>query len=154
MEITIDFKIQLFEHCKIEIEKRINSYTAAMLDAQESANSEDKSSAGDKYETGRAMSHIARDMHAKQLQAAKTDLLNLMQINTSIVCTKAQKGALILTSNQQLVFIATSVGLIDFEGYKIAVVSQAAPIAQTLLNKIKGNEVVIAGKKVTLQNII
>ncbi len=154
MEITIDFKIQLFEHCKSEIEKRINSFTAAMLDAQESANSEDKSSAGDKYETGRAMSHIARDMHAKQLQAAKTDLSNLMQINPTVVCTKAQKGALILTSNQQLVFIATSIGLIDFEGSKIAVVSPAAPIAQSLLNKTKGQEVVIAGKKVTLQNII
>lgn len=154
MEIKIDFKIQLFEHCKSEIEKRINSFTAAMLDAQESANSEDKSSAGDKYETGRAMSHIARDMHAKQLQAAKTDLSNLMQINPTVVCTKAQKGALILTSNQQLIFIATSIGLIDFEGSKIAVVSPAAPIAQALLNKTKGNEVVIAGKKAILQNII
>jgi hypothetical protein len=154
MEITIDFKIQLFEYCKSEIEKRINSFTAAMLDAQESANSEDKSSAGDKYETGRAMSQIARDMHAKQLQTAKTDLSNLMQIIPSVVCNKVQKGALVLTSNQQLVFIATSIGLIDFEGSKIAVVSPAAPIAQVLLNKTKGNEVVIAGKKAILKNII
>lgn len=154
MEITIDFKTQLFEHCKAEVEKRINTFTSAMIDAQESANSEDKSSAGDKYETGRAMSHIARDMHAKQLQAAQADLSNLMQINPTTICTKAQKGALILTSNQQLVFIATSIGLIDFEGKKVAVVSQAAPIAQALLNKTQGDEVVIAGKKVTLQNII
>ncbi len=154
MELTIDFKTQLFEHCKAEVEKRINTFTSAMIDAQESANSEDKSSAGDKYETGRAMSHIARDMHAKQLQAAQADLSNLMQINPTTICTKAQKGALILTSNQQLVFIATSIGLIDFEGKKVAVVSQAAPIAQALLNKTQGDEVVIAGKKVTLQNII
>jgi transcription elongation GreA/GreB family factor len=154
MEITIEFKTQLFENCKAAVEKRINTFAAAMIDAQESANSEDKSSAGDKYETGRAMSHIARDMHAKQLQAAKTDLSNLIKINPATICTKVQKGALILTSNQQLVFIATSIGLIDFEGSKIAVVSQAAPIAQTFLNKTKGDEVVIAGKKVTLQNII
>jgi transcription elongation GreA/GreB family factor len=154
MEITIDFKIRLFEHCKSEVEKRITSFTAAMIDAQESANSEDKSSAGDKYETGRAMSQIARDMNAKQLKAAKQDLSSLMLINPSVVCTKVQKGALVETSNNQIVFIATSIGAIDFDGYKIAVVSPAAPIVQGLLNKCVGDEVTVAQKKSTIKNIL
>jgi hypothetical protein len=63
MKLTITFKIRLFEHCKNEIERRVANFEYAMMDAQASANSEDKSSAGDKYETGRAMSQIARDMN-------------------------------------------------------------------------------------------
>jgi hypothetical protein len=38
-----------------------------MESAQQSANSEEKSSAGDKYETSRAMGHLEKDMHARQL---------------------------------------------------------------------------------------
>ena len=100
------------------------------------------------------MSQIARDMNAKQLKAAKQDLSSLMLINPSTVCTKVQKGALVETSNNQIVFIATSIGAIDFDGYKIAVVSAAAPIAQGLLNKCVGDEVTVAQKKSTIKNIL
>jgi transcription elongation GreA/GreB family factor len=154
MELTITFKIRLFEHCKNEIERRIANFQYAMMDAQASANSEDKSSAGDKYETGRAMSQIARDMNAKQLQAAKQELSNLLLINPSAACVKAQKGALVQTSSNQIVFIATSIGVIDIDGYKIAVVSQEAPIAKALLNKSIGDEITMAQKKSTISIIL
>jgi transcription elongation GreA/GreB family factor len=147
MKITIAFKKQLIEHCKTEVQKRINNFTAAMIDAQESANSEDKSSAGDKYETGRAMSQISRDMHAKQLRAAKIDYEDLMNIDATIPHKTVQKGALVKTQNGQYIFIAASIGLIDFEGDKIAFVSVKAPIALALLNKKIGDEVLIAQKK-------
>ena len=154
MEITITFKIRLFEHCKKEIERRIANFQYAMMDAQASANSEDKSSAGDKYETGRAMSQIARDMNAKQLQAAKRELSNLLLINPAATYIKAQKGALVQTSNDQIVFIATSIGVIDIDGYKIAVVSPEAPIAKALLNKSIGDEITMAQKKSTISIIL
>ena len=154
MKLTITFKIRLFEHCKNEIERRIANFEYAMMDAQASANSEDKSSAGDKYETGRAMSQIARDMNAKQLQTAKRELSNLLLINPAAAYIKAQKGALVQTSSNQIVFIANSIGVIDFDGYKIAVVSPEAPIAQALLNKCIGDEITIAQKKSTISLIL
>ena len=154
MKLTITFKIRLFEHCKNEIERRVANFEYAMMDAQASANSEDKSSAGDKYETGRAMSQIARDMNAKQLQTAKRELSNLLLINPAAAYIKAQKGALVQTSSNQIVFIANSIGVIDFDGYKIAVVSPEAPIAQALLNKCFGDEITIAQKKSTISLIL
>ena len=42
------------------IGQRMTTAKEAMQQAQESANSEEKSSAGDKYETGRAMGHLQR----------------------------------------------------------------------------------------------
>ena len=41
-----------------------------MVNAQQAANEEGKSSAGDKYETGRAMMQIERDKAAQQLDEA------------------------------------------------------------------------------------
>lgn len=147
-------KIRLYQHCQQLLEQRMANNQKAMLDAQESANNEEKSSAGDKYETGRAMSQIARDMSAKQLQTAKIDYADLMNIDTNIPHRTVQKGALVKTQNGQYVFIAASIGLIDFEEKKIAVVSNKAPIALALLNKKIGDEVIIAQKKDFIEAIV
>ena len=44
------------------IKQRIAAATLAIENAQSAANAEEKSSAGDKYETSRAMSHLEKDM--------------------------------------------------------------------------------------------
>ncbi len=154
MKITIEFKKRLIDYCQQHIQQRIDAFGKAMLDAQESANSEDKSSAGDKYETGRAMSQIARDMNAKQLVAAKNDLANLLLIDANLVYSKVQKGALIQTQNNQLILIATSIGMIDFEGQKIAVVSVSAPIASALINKTIGATIEVTKTTTIITQIV
>ena len=70
-----ELKKLLIAHCTALLVQRITVSETAMKNAQESANSEDKSSAGDKYETSRAMGHLDRDMNAKQLLVAKQDSL-------------------------------------------------------------------------------
>ena len=57
-------KKQLYDLCQAVVQQRIDTARHAMTAAQESANEEGKSSAGDKYETGRAMAQIERDRHA------------------------------------------------------------------------------------------
>ena len=152
--MTLDEKIALFEHCKNVLENRMSELEKAMADAQESANSEEKSSAGDKYETGRAMSQIARDMSAKQLHQAKIDYKELMQLWPLTEQQLVQKGALVQLSNGQTIFIATSLGLISVDQQKIAVVSVKAPVATQLMGKKKSDEVLIAQKKVQVIEII
>jgi hypothetical protein len=56
--------------CIALLEKRLAISQLAMDQAQESANSDDKSSAGDKYETGRAMGQRDRDMLPNTTNAA------------------------------------------------------------------------------------
>lgn len=154
MVMTLDNKTSIFNTCKNILEQRMADMEKAMLDAQESANSEEKSSAGDKYETGRAMSQIARDMSAKQLQQAKIDYKELMQLWPLQVQTSIQKGALVQLSNGQQLFIATGLGLIDVENTKVAVVSIKAPIASQLIGKKIGDEVIIAQKKVSVIQLV
>ena len=45
----------------------------AMEAAQESANDQSKSSAGDKYETSRSMGQLDRNMHARQYEQARQE---------------------------------------------------------------------------------
>ncbi len=48
--------------------------------AQEAANSEGKSPAGDKYETGRAMGQLQKEMHGRQLAEYAKEVKALQSI--------------------------------------------------------------------------
>lgn len=65
------------------IGQRIATANEAMTRAQEAANSEEKSSAGDKYETGRAMGHLQKDMHARAMAQSVKELAALNAIPSS-----------------------------------------------------------------------
>lgn len=139
-------KYSLHQHCKSILEHRISDLQHAMEDAQNSANSEEKSSAGDKYETGRAMSQIARDMSAKQLHTAKSDYQELLNTPLSLNPSHVQKGALVLLSNQQFIFLCIALGVISYNHQKVAVVSIKSPIAMQLTGKKIGDVVNIANQ--------
>lgn len=73
-EQKLAYKIRLIQFCEDTITRRMAVARQAMDNAQASANSEEKSSAGDKYETGRAISHLEKDMYARQLMANAQEL--------------------------------------------------------------------------------
>jgi len=57
----VELKNKIVGICLAEIEKRIHTAKSAMESAEESARNETKSSAGDKFETGRAMMHLEKE---------------------------------------------------------------------------------------------
>src|SRR5580698_3327273 len=77
------------------IERRVATSQEAMRQAQDSANSEEKSSAGDKYETGRAMGHLQKDMHARQLAESLKELASFHAVQTEPLCHEGRTGALL-----------------------------------------------------------
>jgi transcription elongation GreA/GreB family factor len=105
-----------------------------MDDAQESANQEEKSSAGDKYETGRAMAQIARDQAAQQLAEALKLKNALDQINPTSTSTKIGLGSLVLTDKNRF-YISVSVGKLDIDGQSYVAISPQSPIGKLLLNR-------------------
>ncbi|MFC7667887.1 hypothetical protein ACFQT0_11175 [Hymenobacter humi] len=64
-------KRALHAACQAFIQERIDAARTAMQAAQESSSSETKSSAGDKYETGREMANAERDRNAAHMQQAQ-----------------------------------------------------------------------------------
>ena len=72
--------------CHAFIEQRIAAARTAMQAAQESSSSETKSSAGDKYETGREMANAERDRNAAHMQQAQQLQAELARISPDAAC--------------------------------------------------------------------
>jgi len=141
-----DEKASILAACKALLETRMEETKVAMLAAQESANSNEKSSMGDKYETGRAMGQLDRDMHAKQLALLQDENAKLLKVNISVQHKIVEIGALVQTETQQY-WIAVSLGQVLVENTKIMVVSPQSPIAKSMLQKKKGDSFEVNGKK-------
>lgn len=142
----------LLASCHEVIDQKLFLAKQTMEMAQESANEENKSSVGDKYETGRAMAQQERDKAAVQL----TELNKLKRILHTIDAKeenlKVEPGALV-TTNQGLFYIATSVGQIDIDNEKVFVISPISPLVQAMLGRAKGDEVELNSRKFIIQNI-
>ncbi|WP_440133927.1 hypothetical protein [Chitinophaga sancti] len=134
----IAFKATLKQTGSDLINKRIDLAKQMIASAQEAANSEEKSSAGDKYETGRAMGHLEKDMHARQQEENKSELDRLQKVNTGKIYTSAQPGAFIRCKEQSF-FIAAGLGKQTINEETIFFLSPLSPIAKLLQGKKEGD---------------
>lgn len=132
--------------------QRIADGEKAMLDAQEAANSEEKSSMGDKYETGRAMSQLARDMSAKQVFENKQELANLLKLENTKTDKSIVQGSVVM-ANEKVFYIAVGLGVIDFNGMQVTVLSPKAPLAQLMLGKKAGDIFELNKKQFAIEQI-
>jgi len=148
----IDFKIALKNRCIEILEQRISSSYHSMQNAQASANEEEKSSAGDKYETGRAMSHLEKDMHARQLAANKNDMASLLSINCGQIYKTVVPGCFVKCS-QTSFFIAAGLGKIIIEKEAVFLLSHQAPVARALYNKKAGDIFLFNGRELKIEEL-
>jgi len=137
----IALKKRLVNKCVEMIEQRITAAAGAIANAQAAANAEEKSSAGDKYETSRAMSHLEKDMHARQLSANRKELAALFSINFTSLYDTAVPGAFIDCKDCSF-FIAAGLGKINFEGMPVYLLSPQSPMAVALFKKKQGDTVI------------
>ncbi|ARK10551.1 3-oxoacyl-ACP synthase [Fibrivirga algicola] len=133
-------KQSIYNQCLAYVQQRIDTATEAMRAAQESANSESKSSAGDKYETGRAMAQLERDRHAQLLADAQRMKQELEHIDLA-PATLVRAGSLVKTGRGTF-FISISAGRISVAGDDYMAVSAASPIGAALRGKHVGDTAV------------
>ncbi len=137
----IQTKQALLKRCEAYVQQRIQTARQAMEAAQESANAEEKSSAGDKYETGRAMAQLERDRHAHLLAEAQKLDGELSRLNVEKVYTTVQPGCLVTTNGGRF-FVSISAGKLTLDGADYVAVSPASPIATALSGRKAGDAVV------------
>jgi transcription elongation GreA/GreB family factor len=148
-----EIKTILYQKCLDWLENKIIIATKAMKDAQDSANSEEKSSAGDKYETGRAMSQNERDMYARQLAECIKQKQVLLNTDISKKQERVSSGSLVVTEVATY-FISISAGNMEVENNHYFVVSPDTPIAQLILTKKAGEDFIFNGKKTKIKEIV
>src|SRR5689334_17350234 len=105
----ITFKQKLKQAGIAVIEQRMAAAQQLMEEAQQSANQEGKSSAGDKYETARAMGHLQKDMYARQFTEQAKERAALQAVNVDTLFESVTTGAYI-QSEKATFFIAAGLG--------------------------------------------
>ncbi len=125
----------------------------AIEEAQKASNDDTKSSAGDKYETGRAMMQQETSRNMVQLNEANKLKVALNQINVSGISEKAETGSLIITSNGNF-YLAVGAGLLTVNNENYFAVSPASPMGLRLKGQKAGGEFVLNGKQYQVKMVI
>lgn len=136
-----------------KLEERIATSWKAMQAAQESANEQSKSSAGDKYETGRSMGQLDRSMHARQYEQARQELLLLHKLRVQSEDDRSELvrwGSLVQGSAHDYIFLSISVGACMVEEKTVWTVSAATPLGKMLLGKQVGDRFELKGASQTI----
>ena len=139
-------KSTILQYVKTYLDQRMQTSLDAMNAAQESANGESKSSAGDKYETSRAMGQLDRDMHARMYQQTREERKLVERIDESINFKKVALGAFISTSMGDF-FLSVSIGQVKIDEKPIMIISPQSPIGALLMGKMEGNKFSFRGKE-------
>lgn len=147
----MDFSVkqQLYAFCKSFIENRFVRINNNIESLQEALNSETKSSAGDKHETGRAMIQLEREKLGNQLAEAQLlqELFKKIPLKTGF--SKVGLGSVVYTDRQNY-YMGVSAGELKIDGVSYFAIAPNTPIGKLLLGKVVGDVVVFNSKKMEI----
>tara|TARA_B100000809_G_scaffold254560_1_gene291903 strand:- start:1046 stop:1498 length:453 start_codon:yes stop_codon:yes gene_type:complete len=147
-----DIKKNLHSKCYEIASKKVNELSSIIQEAQDAANNETKSSAGDKHETGRAMAQLETEKLTKQLSEAFKLEQTLSQINPELKHQQVGLGSLVNTDNG-IFYIAASLGKLELENKLYFVISGVSPIGQLLIGLKKNDSFSFNGKAYLINDI-
>ena len=127
-------KSHLYAYCMNYVMDRINRLKAEIKKTQSSANEETKSSAGDKYETGRAMAQLEIEKNTTQLREAERLQGMLQAIHVDLVSEIVIPGSLVTTS-KGVFYISISIGLVEMDKKQYFVIAPDSPIGKLFMGK-------------------
>ena len=145
-------KQKLYNKCQDFLNNRLEVIQNTIFDIQKSLQSETKSSAGDKHETGRAMLQLEREKAGHQLAELQKLNETLHKIEIKSKHNNVALGSLVKTSHLSY-FIAISAGELIVNGIHYYAISVSTPIAQLLLSKEVGDSIQFRETKFTITEI-
>jgi transcription elongation GreA/GreB family factor len=148
----MSIKEQLYNYCRQYVETQRTAIQKVIDDAQEAANEDTKSSAGDKYETGREMMQQEINLNMARLNEANrmSEVLDLIdpRLHTETVVP----GSLVATS-QGTYYIAISIGKTKLDNNDYYIISAASPIGTQLKGLKKGDSFSFNSRQYTVKDV-
>ena len=124
----------------------------ALSTTQASLGNETKSTAGDKYETGRAMVQIELQKMADQRDKIDLQLQTLARVDAHHVSNLVEFGSLV-TTDKEAYFVAIGLGKVPFEGRTCYAISIDSPIGKALKGKKSGDKLQFQGREIVIRTI-
>lgn len=145
-------KLQIYNSIIQLLDKKIDSAKTAIEMAKESRDSDTKSSAGDKYETGRAMMQMELEKNEAQRSKNFTLKNELSKIDIEKENTKVEFGSLVITDLGKY-FISIGIGKIEIDNDSYYAISLASPVGKQLKDKKTGDSFHFQGKEMVIKGI-
>ena len=149
----MDLKEELYRQCLTYVQTRMGAAQQGINEAQQASKEDTKSSAGDKYETGRAMMQQETDRNMAQLNEANKLKVALNTINPAISHNTAEPGSIIKTNNGNF-YLAISAGTLTGNGESYFAISPASPIGLKMKGLKAGEEFVVNRKGYKIISIL
>ena len=152
-EILLLFKQKVIQRSYQLILDKLNEFEVTERSAQESAANDTKSSMGDKHETSREILQQEREMNGRRMAESIRQKEEIERILPNHEFTQIQSGTLTETSLGWF-FFSTALGFVQVENVKVAVISMASPIGQSLKGMTAGDSILFQGKPILIKHII
>lgn len=146
-------KEQLYNEVNKGLKDRLKVIQSKISDIQNALQSETKSTAGDKHETGRAMLQLEREKVGQQLAELQKQIEILSRIDTNLKHEGVALGSIVKTSKANY-FLSISSGEIDIDGDSFFCISVATPIGKLLLSKVVGDSFVFNSEVIKITDIV
>jgi hypothetical protein len=135
----IELKKQLYKQCLEYVQNILDAAQLAINEAQTASNEDTKSSAGDKYETGREMAQQEANRNMGQLNEANKLKIALNRVSTNNISEIIDTGSVIVTDKVNF-YIAISAGVLTVNNTEYFAVSPFSPIGLKLKGLKAGDE--------------
>jgi transcription elongation GreA/GreB family factor len=147
-------KDKLYLACNEYIASRAAIIKQNIAEAQEAANDDTKSSAGDKFEVGREMMQQEIELNFARLGDLHKLKQALEQVSPSQKSTDIQLGSIVATHTGQKYYVAISAGKLLIDGATYYAISPEAPVALLMLGKKVGDTFLLNGKEIQITEVI
>jgi len=148
----MNIKEELLKKCHQFVNNRLQNIEETISSNQTALQSETKSSAGDKHETGRAMLQLEMEKAGQQLANIQQMKETLAKIDVLKKSTNAHLGSLVKTNTGNY-FLSVSAGQLKVDNEFYYAVSVSSPIGKLLLGKSVNEQVVFNSKNIKLLSI-
>jgi len=134
------------------LDEKITLLHKEIASTQESRNADTKSSAGDKYETGRAMAQMELEKNQATLSRTIKLRKELLMMDLEKKFDKVEFGSLVFTK-QGNYFISFGLGKITVSKQDYYAISLGSPIGKALYQKSAGDIVVFQGREILVLEV-
>ncbi len=149
-----DFKSQVFQAAFDLLEEKNKLLSSELKSLEQSIHEDTKSSAGDKYETGREMIRQEIGKVENQFKQNKMFVMELTHyLDAQKPSLKISEGSLVCWGEDWL-FISISIGQIEVNGQKVFLLSKNSPLGNELLGKGKQDQVTFRGKSKMIKELL
>jgi transcription elongation GreA/GreB family factor len=148
----MQLKQSVYTTCIQLVDTKLQTLQKTLQELSEGAESDSKSSAGDKHETARAMMQLEQEKISRQIDDVLKQKVLLQKMDLHTNPAQITKGSLVKT-NKGYLFLSVALGKIVIDDMDVIVLSPQSPLGLKLMGLARGTSIEINGTSYHIEEI-